>query len=210
MVRLVLIRHAQSEWNAAGRFQGQGGTGLSAAGAGQAAHTARHLAAAYPDVALIAHSDQERVVATVAPLLALVGAPVIADPRLREVDVPVWSGRVLADFDRDEGESLAAWRRGELTPEGAEPFAAVRARVGQALAEIAERSGAGVALVFTHGGALRAGLAAVLGLPPGGEGRIAPVRNCALSILDYAQGDGWRLVAHNQTQVPGEQQGAAR
>ncbi len=45
-MRLVLIRHGQTEWNREGRWQGQADPPLNALGRQQAQHTAQDLRAA--------------------------------------------------------------------------------------------------------------------------------------------------------------------
>ena len=65
MSRLLLLRHGQSEWNAAGRWQGQADIPLSARGEQQAEEAARRLAdlGGNPFRAVVA-SDLRRTVRT--------------------------------------------------------------------------------------------------------------------------------------------------
>lgn len=200
MTRLLLVRHAESEWNAARIFQGQQGPGLSERGRTQAEVTAAFLAATEPDTALLAHSDLPRVVETAAATVeALPAVPVVADERLREIDVGHWSGRTLADVQAAYPEAYAAWRRGEDTDDcPGETFAAVRERVAGALADLCAKVPDGTVLAFTHGGPIRVALAIALDLPPGGEARLAPVPNCSISELAYAR-EVVRLVSYNRT-----------
>ncbi|HEU4490154.1 MAG TPA: histidine phosphatase family protein, partial [Jiangellales bacterium] len=48
--RVVLWRHGRTEWNAAGRFQGQSDVALDDSGRAQAERSARLLAALWPTV----------------------------------------------------------------------------------------------------------------------------------------------------------------
>lgn len=82
---------------------------------------------------------------------------VTIDPRWRELDFGAWDGLAAADVD---GEALARfWDDPDAAPPpGGERWSALVARVGAALVGLADG-----ALVVTHGGAMRAALAAACG-----------------------------------------------
>ena len=179
---MVLVRHGESRWNAEGRLQGQGGTSLSQRGERQAKVTADHLVQRYPATHAV-RSDLERVAQTAAPWEAQVAAEVTVDVRWREIDVGTWSGLTWAEVEEQDPTTLAAWRAGnDVRRGGGETFAELRARTQQALRELA-----GIAetvIVFTHGGCIRLGVAAVLGLPPMGELTLGPAANCSITELE--------------------------
>lgn len=185
--RIVLVRHGESEWNAAGRFQGHGGTGLSALGRAQAEATGAYLAERAEDVIGIVRSDLPRVAETSRYTEDLLDVPVSVDRRWRELDVGAWTGRTRDEVARDHPEALAAWIRGdEVVPPGGEAVADLRARVAAALDDIRERladAGGGTVLVFTHGGTVRAA-AALATARDGDERARGPVANCSLTVLD--------------------------
>jgi glucosyl-3-phosphoglycerate phosphatase len=184
--RLVLVRHGETAWNVEGRFQGHGGGGINAQGTHQAERTAAYLARVLPAVAFVARSDLQRVEETAAFFEPLVPhAEVLVDKRLREINVGWWSGKVRSEIVQQDPDAAAAWARGEdVRRGGGETFADLRVRVGESLAELFARLDDGeTAVVFTHGGPIRVAVAEVLGLMPGGERRLEPVANCALSAL---------------------------
>lgn len=191
-VRLVLVRHGESEWNAAGILQGHGGPGLTSRGRAQAAATARALARLHAGATVIARSDLVRVVETAAATEELLPAvPVRVDDRLRELDVGAWTGRSRDEVAATEAAAFAAFARGDDVPAGGgETFAALRARVVDALTDVVAEAGASGAgrtatvLVFTHGGPIRVAVAAGLGLPAGAHRRLESVGNCAVTVLD--------------------------
>jgi broad specificity phosphatase PhoE len=199
---LVLVRHGESRWNAAGVLQGQQCDGLSALGFAQADAAAEHLAKVHGDAALLARSDIERVAQTSAPTEERLGLPVVVDARLREVDLGAWSGLPRADVLAAHREDLLAWLRCEdVRPGGGETLTEMRGRVWAGLAGIGARvlaDGGGTALVFTHGGPIRTGVAAVMGLDPGAERHLQPVRNGSLSLIRLDPDGTWRLVAYNR------------
>lgn len=211
-MRLVLVRHGESEWNAAGILQGHHGPGLTAHGRWQAGAVARMLARDHADAAGIARSDLVRVAETAAPTEQLLDVPLRVDERLRELDVGAWTGKTRDEVAELDPDLLAAWARGEnVAPRGGETFAALRARVTSGLSDLvawAGREAGGrvpTVLVFTHGGPIRVAVAAGLGLPPGGHRRLESVGNAALTVLDVpspralAEGGAF-LAAYNRVE----------
>lgn len=183
-VRLVCVRHGETGWNVEGRWQGQSGAGLSEHGRAQARATAQHLAERFGDAAVIARSDSLRVAETAAPLVELLAAPVIVDPRLREVDVGTWSGLTRAEVEQADPGGWAAYRRGDaLRVGGGETIAKVRARACAAVDAVVDRVGHGTAIVLTHGWTLRILVGALVGEEPD---RIPRAPNCSVTVLDVA------------------------
>ena len=195
--RVVLVRHAESRWNAAGIFQGHGGPGLSTEGHEQAARLADHLLGCFDDVALIACSDLARVEETAAPTVARLEVPVEVDQRLRELDVGRWTGMPFGDVEASQPEALAAWRRFEDHDDRVESFVAFRTRVMAALRDCAAKLDGATALVFTHGGCIRIAVSAVLGLDGAAQRGLAPVHNASVTVLDVRDG-ALRLVSYNE------------
>lgn len=198
--RLVLVRHGESEWNASGILQGHLGPGLTALGHAQAAATADLLARVHPGPALIARSDLPRVVETAAPSEARwPDVEVVVDERLREIDLGSWSGRTRAEVAVDDPDGMAAWERGEdVRRGGGETYAEVGVRMDAVLADLAERAAGQTVYVFTHGGPVRVAVAAAVGRTGRGGEVLAPVGNCAVSVVEH-RGDHRRLVSYNAT-----------
>lgn len=194
--RLVLARHAESEGNAAGVWQGQSGLGLTCRGLSQAAALADRLATE-PGVVAVVRSDQRRVVETAAPLLARTGWADRCDPRWRELDVGAWTGRPVDDVRCRDPQRFAAFCDGDGPAGGdGESVTDLRSRVAAALRELtAETAGGGTVIVVTHGWALRAAVAELTGAEPGGEHEIAGVGNAALCVLDRAA--TWQITAYD-------------
>lgn len=207
---LVLVRHGESRWNAAGILQGQRCEGLSELGYAQSDAVADYLVKAHGDARFIARSDIDRVAQTAAPSEERLGVEVLVEPRLREIDLGSWSGRPRAEVLAAHGEELLAWLRCDegVRGGGGETLVELRDRVWAAMNDLARRladEGGGTALLFTHGGPVRTTTGAVLGLPPGAERRIQPVRNGSVTVVrrdpggsDGADGHEWRLVAYNR------------
>lgn len=180
MARILLVRHAQSEWNALGRWQGWADPPLTVLGRSQAEQAALHLRAegdnfgplpsacgpVVPPPRVVISSDLQRASTTagIVAALALPGVTPQTDPDWREYRVGAWSGMTRPEIEERWPGDLDRWDRGELLapPDGehrrhfearllrALDRAAAHAEEAAAHAEEAETS-----LVVTHGGAIR-------------------------------------------------------
>ena len=194
-VRLVLWRHGQTPWNIEGRFQGQTDIQLDEVGRKRAERAARLLAALRPD-AIIA-SDLSRALATAAPLARLTGLTVTADKDLRERHGGVSEGLTDVEIRTRYPEEHAKW----APPEG-ETSVTVADRAGSALERIADSLQPGsLAVVVSHGAALRLGAARLLGLPEDLWGAIGPLANCAWSVVSRRH-RRWRLSRAQRRTLP--------
>ena len=209
----MLWRHGQTVWNAERRFQGQSDIPLDEAGQAQAERAARLLAALRPD--LIVSSDLSRAAQTAAPLSRLTGLEVTLDKDLRERSGGRWEGLTDTEIRTRYPVEHASW-----TPPDGEPSTLVADRVAGALLRVAEavlargddpprppRAGSepgfvtGLAVVVSHGAALRLGMSRLLGMPEELFGVLGPLSNCSWSVLGRRYGR-WRLVEHNAGTLP--------
>jgi probable phosphoglycerate mutase len=175
--RLFLVRHGESTYNAEGRLQGQADPPLTPRGRAEAETLAGLL-----DGRVIC-SDLVRARETA----ALLGHPdPPTDPRLREIDVGEWEGRMLAEFPSGPEPS---WRGGPLVPPGGEAWPELVARVAGVMEELLETGGSW--LVVAHGGVVRA---AVTYLTGADAQQIAGPANASVTVLE-----GRRLRAYAWT-----------
>ncbi|MGH0035452.1 MAG: histidine phosphatase family protein [Myxococcota bacterium] len=153
---LMLIRHAESLWNAAGRWQGHGDPPLSPEGVRQAEGLAASLQSERPD-RLVA-SDLQRARQTAAALGRTWSLEPELDGRLRELDIGTWTGLRREEIAAREPEVLRRFDAGdpELRVGGGESRAAIRQRA-RAFVEhlVARYPGERIAIV-THLGFVRA------------------------------------------------------
>ena len=196
----MLWRHGQTVWNAERRFQGQSDIPLDETGQAQAERAARLLAALHPD--LIVSSDLARAAATAAALARLTGLEVALDKDLRERHGGCWEGLTDTEIRTRYPVEHANW-----TPPDGEPSPVVADRVAGALYRIAEAAAGtenaepGLAVVVSHGAALRLGMSRLLGMPDELFGVLGPLSNCSWSVLGRRYGR-WRLVEHNAGTLP--------
>ncbi|HEY7265345.1 MAG TPA: histidine phosphatase family protein [Trebonia sp.] len=193
--RLVLWRHGQTIWNVEHRFQGQTDIPLDETGEAQADYAARRLATLRPDA--IVSSDLIRAQATAAPLARLTGLAVALDKDLRERFGGDWEGLNDEEIAERYPAERASWN-----PPNGESTVAVADRVRAALDRIAASLAAGqLAVVVSHGAALRLGMERLLGLPEEAFGALGPLSNCSWSVLSQRR-DRWRLLEHNAGTLP--------
>lgn len=194
--RLVLLRHGATEWNLAGRLQGNADIGLSETGRDQA-RAVRPLLDPWA-VDRVVRSPLLRCAQT-ADEIGVDGLPSLDDPEVRvdarwaEADLGEWTGRTREELIDRGDRAYDAWRAGSLVPPGGESLEDIRARVDDALTEL--RGRAGTTLVVTHGGPIRAVLHLLLGLR---TGQVVPVSPAGLTVVDLSLGRP-RLAAYNLT-----------
>jgi probable phosphoglycerate mutase len=179
---LFLARHGETDWNRAGRWQGQTDIPLSDAGRAQA----RALGAGLVGRGIVAvhTSDLQRATETAEIVARTLGVAVFnVDARLRERGFGCFEGlsrEECAERHPDAWARYLADRR--ATPPGGEPQSEVAARVVAALTELARapRAAGEATLVISHGGAIRTFIHEVTGAAP------PPLENGAVFMARYA------------------------
>jgi broad specificity phosphatase PhoE len=169
---LFLVRHGETDWNAAGRWQGQTDVPLNERGRAQALAVAARLRA--EGVRAIATSDLGRARGTAEIVGEALGLEVaMVDPALRERAYGQWEGLTRGECEARFPEEWARHVTDPRTPPpGGEYTDALLARIVPAIHRAAERL-ASPAVLVTHGGVMRAFLSAALGAVPGGA-QVAP------------------------------------
>ena len=189
-MRLLLIRHGQSEANAVQRLQGQGEYPLTDLGREQARRLARRLSDDYVSVAAIYTSSLGRAVETAEILAEAIGAAVVPDDRLQEYDVGALTGLTMDEIRERFPQVYTAWAEDVdewVSMPGAEGQDDFNQRVGEVFGEIAERHHSDVTVaIVSHGGTLGAYLGQIIGLPPN-QRRPFSFGNASLSVVDLSR-----------------------
>lgn len=153
-VRLCLVRHGETAWNAQQRLQGWTDVPLNAEGERQARAAARALAGVAFDA--IVASPLQRALATAQAIAAGRPVRVHTDPRLRERhhgDLQGLTRGQIALAAPRVHEALQERRPGYLPP-GGESVEAFAARVHAALEDLRHGHPGGTVLAVAHGGVL--------------------------------------------------------
>ena len=166
MTTLLLVRHGETDWNAAGRLQGHTDRPLNDFGRAQARGLAEQLA--NDGIAVIYASDLARARETAEIVAERLALPVLIDADLREKNWGTWEGLT-------PDERLHVEFEGETTEEH-------RERVLRAVSRIAERHPGERIVVVTHGGCVRRIQAAVAGVA------LPVVANCGLWAVAHRDG----------------------
>lgn len=155
MLKLYLIRHGETDWNAAGRIQGHSDIELNARGLEQA----RRLAARMPDEgefqALYA-SPLKRAYRTAEMIGDALNLHVTADARLLERSLGVLEGLTMNDLREKYPDVHHAWHNGGPRPHipGEEAREDFVKRAQDFLRDIRAKHSDGRLLAITHGGTI--------------------------------------------------------
>ena len=151
---VLLIRHGQSEGNAAGRFGGHTATPLSARGRKQAEATAQALSA--ENLSAIYSSDLSRAVETAMPLARLTGLDVEQTDAFRERGVGVMEGLTFEEAASQHPEQYAALIRRDFEHVllGGESYRQTLDRASRKLDRAIEQHRGGRICVFSHTGTI--------------------------------------------------------
>lgn len=163
--RVVVLRHGETTYNAAGIWQGQLDAPLSERGVAQAEAVGPAVAALGP--VRVVTSDLGRARRTGESVAAAAGVPIVDDPRFREIHAGAWQGLTNAEVRERFPDAHAAVLRGEDIRRGGdgESMADVLARVGAGLtAHLADLGPGECLVVSTHGAAGRCAAGWLLGL----------------------------------------------
>ncbi|MDE2582715.1 MAG: histidine phosphatase family protein [Rhodospirillales bacterium] len=190
-VRLLLVRHGQTDWNREGRYQGRSDPPLAPEGSASVKALAERLRGV--PIAALLTSPLRRAAETADLLAQALGLPPPQiDPRLTELAFGAWEGLTQAEVKARWPQSLRAWKRAPDTVRfpGGEDLAAVDARLADLLRTRpweGDRSGSASSgsaiLLVTHAGPIRLLRLAAEGRKPA-EFRRIEVGPASLHVLD--------------------------
>ncbi|MCD6345348.1 MAG: histidine phosphatase family protein [Anaerolineae bacterium] len=189
-LRLWLVRHGQSTWNAEGRIQGWADPPLSAHGQRQAEQVAGRLAAV--ELAAIYTSTLQRAAQTAQAIGEATGLVPIPDERFKEHGMGKATGHDWEWMIEKWPQLQEIASRGEnIRPHipGAEPRAVFNRRMRAAFAELREKHPTGDVAVVSHGGTFRAYLAFLMGVRDGVDPGLH-FSNASLTLVEFIA-PGW-------------------
>lgn len=191
---IILVRHGSTA-HLGHRLSGRmPGVALSTEGRREAEAAGRLLATR--GVSVLWHSPVERAAETAMTIAAACGLRPEPDDRLTEVDFGGWTGLSFAELDGDPEWRRWNVERGSARAPGGETMAEAQARIIATMdAAVRDHDGRTVAMVG-HSDVIRAGIAAVLGLP---LDRLLTFDINPASLSTIVAGPGWaRLVRSNE------------
>jgi broad specificity phosphatase PhoE len=201
VTHVILIRHGQSEGNAAGRFGGHTATPLSLRGRRQARATAKILAS--EPLSAIYSSDLPRALDTARPLAKLCGLEIQQTEAFRERSVGIMEGLTFEEAAEQHPEQYAALLRRDFEHvlTGGESYRQLLDRAWIKLEEAVSQNRGGRVAVFSHTGTICILILHLIGALDAPQ--LKPVwiasSNCGITRFDL-RADGFiRLTSINDT-----------
>lgn len=183
MARLILIRHAETDWNLEGRWQGQADVPLNVSGLKQAERMAKTTARL--GLTALYSSDLRRATQTAEAIARQTGLAIQFDPRLREIDQGEWEGMFVEDIqtryaDIFQRRKADPWG---VSPPGGETALQVNKRVLAAIRDIIQQHPEGVIGIVSHGFSLAVTIAHYQGHPINEVWNLIP-ENCQVIEIE--------------------------
>lgn len=190
-LRMLLVRHGETDWNREGRFQGIKDIPLNDRGREQAGKAAAYLQSVQIDKAvsspMLRPKETAEIILQHHPQITLE-----TDPELCEIGHGLWEGKLETEIEAAYPGLLAQWKVAPETvqmPEG-ENLQQVWDRAVAAWTAIAARFSSGepkTVLVVAHDAVNKVILCALLGLEPKDIWAIKQ-GNGAVTVIDYPHG----------------------
>ena len=189
-MRLVLIRHAHSEANAAGILSGRlPNVHLTEKGLAQSENLAVRLGK-FP-VSNLRISPMERCFETISPWINSILLPnnpkfePIIDQELTEVDYGSWSGKKLAVLSRNKLWKIVQESPSRMYFPKGEGIAQMQSRAMKSVHEAVSSKTKGAAVIVSHGDVIKSIVASALGMHLDEFQRVV-IDPASISILDYS------------------------
>lgn len=189
MVKILLIRHGETDYNKEHRVQGQLNSTLTPEGIQQAEDVAEYLAENYT-IDAIYSSDLDRAVNTAKPLAERLELPIHTTKDLRELHLGLWQGLLYPDAEKRFPET-ARMRKvdpGNTRYEEGESYWDLMNRSTAAIDRIAKENDGKTVAVYSHGGTIRALICAWMSLPIEKIFTVPAIPNTAVNVLTYDNG----------------------
>jgi broad specificity phosphatase PhoE len=197
MSLVILVRHAQTEWNRAERFRGLTDIELNETGHRQAQAVADRLRKW--KIHAIGASPLRRALQTAQPIAEAWRLEVQPLKGLNDIDYGTWAGRSPAEVAREHGDLYRMWLDTPHLiqfPEG-ESLEQVRSRAVDALERICLHHESQTVALVSHQVVNRVLICAVLGLSNASFRQTAQ-DNAAINMFE-AQDEKYRLLLLNDT-----------
>ena len=165
--RVWIVRHGLTDWNAQGRFCGRSDISLSARGREQAQWLATRLRYLVLRPVTVYASDLPRAYETASSIATSFATPLIVSPEWREIDFGDFEGLTYSEVETRYPEHLGFFTEPDkYAPLHGEALADVVQRTQRELTAILQQpSSTQSIIIVSHGGALRALLCSLLGMP---------------------------------------------
>ncbi len=194
-IKLILIRHGESDGNVKRKFSGFQDVDLTEKGIWQAKRLARRLEGVQVDSVYC--SDLKRARHTAEIIFGDRGKDIVVSPNLREINFGIWEGLTFEEIKLREGAKFTSWMENPdektIIPQG-ESLAILNDRVmtevNRILQEHKNEGKDKTIAIVCHGGAIRIILCNALNLELKNLWYIKQ-KSTALNIIDYYDNRGF-------------------
>lgn len=165
MLKMILVRHGQTEWNLLGKYQGQSDTALSEKGRRQAELLAKNFPVDHVDA--VYASDLKRAFETGEKIAGRFGCPIIPEKGLREFHFGEWEGHTYEEIVKKWPEEAANFFGApeKLQTPGGETFSILQERAMKTINRIREINEGKIVCVAAHGAIIKTILASLMHIP---------------------------------------------
>ncbi|MFV9504721.1 MAG: histidine phosphatase family protein [Oscillochloridaceae bacterium umkhey_bin13] len=184
-MRLIIVRHGESEWNRIHRYQGQLDAPLSELGLQQAQALAERLKSEPIDHMYT--SRLQRAARTAAAIAAYhPGVPLVESEALLEIHHGEWQGKFADEIEANYAAGLAEWRAHPTRSQmpGGESFSNVLKRTLDFREQLVAEHHDQTVLISTHDVIVKILVADALGMNMDRINRIW-VTNASISVIEY-------------------------
>ena len=196
-MKLILVRHGQTDWNRDNRVQGHTDIGLNERGKEQA----KCLAAQLKEEAVTAiySSSLRRARETASAIAEFHQVPVQVEPDLAELDVGEMDGLTFEQMRSRYGDILREWMRdaGPVKMPKGESLEELQERAWAAIQRILQKHPEGTVIVVSHNFAIVTIICRAIALALCDFRRLG-LSVASISVLDFTE-QGARLVLLNDT-----------
>jgi len=150
MTRLILVRHARTEWNRIERLRGRADIGLDEVGMKQAEAVAKRVED-WP-ISTICSSPLRRASATAEIIAAPLGLKVQLMPGIIDIDYGMWQGLSTEDIMARDGRLYSQWIESpdKVQFPGGESFTEVRIRVASTVEGLIQQHPKETVVLVSH------------------------------------------------------------
>ena len=184
-MRLVVVRHGESEWNRIGRYQGTFDAPLSDMGVRQAEALGERLRTESFHTIYTSPLQRARLTAE-AVHRHHPETPFVVDPAIAELDHGEWSGLMVDEVIQKFGDGLREWRMHPTRSQmpGGESFSNILKRVLDFKEALLKQHADQTILMSTHDVVVKILVADALGMHMDGINQIW-VTNASISVIEY-------------------------